>query len=177
MGKKLNILSVDCDWIKSLRHQEDLLSFLIPLLFTHKEIILAYTHDHIYSHFTHGYDEYNLYNIDHHHDYSYENSAGFNPEQPTTLTSVYEGNWLSHLAIIFNKKINYTWIGNSNSEHIKERNYENARKYLKSYKFEHSLTSIPDIVFDKIFICCSPQHNIEEGIIAYKIIERIMNDK
>ena len=70
--KKLSILSIDCDWITSLKQQEELLSFVIPIIYNHTDIKTAYSHKDIYPLFTHGHDEYDLINIDHHHDFHYE---------------------------------------------------------------------------------------------------------
>jgi len=166
--KKLNILSIDCDWVQSLRNQQDLISFIIPLLFKHSEIILDYDHHKIYPHFFHGYDEYNLYNIDHHHDYAYNKYPQMD-----------EGNWLYHLSNVWKKKINYVWINNPDSIHPSTYNREKINEKLKSYKFDQRLSFITQQTFDKIFICCSPEpeYNTNLGITTYKIIERILNDK
>ena len=69
--KKLDILSIDFDWILNLRQQEDLLSFVIPIINSHDNITMELSHDKIYPLFEHGFDEYNIFNIDHHHDYFY----------------------------------------------------------------------------------------------------------
>ena len=37
---KFDILSVDFDWIQNLRQQEELLNYLIPLIYNHDNIIL-----------------------------------------------------------------------------------------------------------------------------------------
>ena len=168
MIKKLNVLSIDCDWIRCERTQQDFMSFVVPLLFNNSNIILNYHHDKIFSHFIEGYDEYNLYNIDHHHDYGYSDHV-----------NLYEGNWLYHLSNIFSKKINYVWINNPDSEHPNVENKRKMDKALKSYKFDQNLNCIPKQAFDKIFICCSPEleYSTHMGITAYKIIERIVNDK
>ena len=161
--KRLNILSIDCDWITNFKQQEDLLSFLIPLIYSHKDIVLALSHDKIYPLFTHGYDEYNLINIDHHHDFHYNKNLD-------TLT---EGNWLFHLSNVFKNKIKYIWISNPNSEHINL----NQLKNLKSFNFDHDINYIKEKKFDKIFICCSPDYATTPAVItSYKIIERIVND-
>ena len=161
---KLNILSIDCDWVLSLKHQEELLGFLIPLLYTHEDITLSLTHRDIYPLITHGYDEYNLINIDHHHDFRYDDNS---------KTKLHEGNWLSHLSNIFRNKINYTWISNFNSVHV----HLNSLQNLKSFYFDHNINYIKEKKFDKIFICCSPDYAVvSESIITYKIIERIVNE-
>jgi len=163
--KKLDILSIDCDWIVSLKQQEELLSFIIPLLYTHDNIKLSLTHKDIYPLFTHGYDEYNLINIDHHHDFFYKEEDNI---------KLHEGNWLYHLSNIFKKKINYLWISNPESTHIHLPHMDK----LKSFYFDHNINYIKQDKFDKIFICCSPDYTINNAsIIAYKIIERILNDK
>ena len=168
MAKNLNILSIDCDWVRDLRTQQDLLSFALPLLSKNSNIVFDYDHHKIYSHFLHGYDEYNLYNIDHHHDYAH-----------LLYDDLNEGNWLYHLSNVFPNKINYVWINNPESAHPSHFNRQKMNKKLKSYKFDQRLTSIPQQTFDKIFICCSPEpeYNTNEGINTYKIMERIINDK
>jgi len=163
--KKLDILSIDFDWIHNLKQQEELLTFLIPIIYSHEDIILDYSHDKIYPIFTHGYDEYNLTNIDHHHDFFYPG------EEIKLLT---EGNWLFHLSNVFKNKINYTWISNPNSTHLRLREMKN----LKSFAFDHNINYIKQRKFDKIFICCSPDYaTTPEVITSYKIIERLINDK
>ena len=164
--KKLDILSIDCDWIVSLKHQEELLSFIIPLLYKHNDIKLSLTHRDIYPLFTHGYDEYNLINVDHHHDFSYRIESD---------VELHEGNWLYHLSNVFTKKINYLWISNPESIHIE---HLKRMHKLKSFNFDHNINYIKQNKFDKIFICCSPDYTMNNlSIVAYKIIERIVNDK
>ena len=165
--KKLNILSIDCDWVRCLRTQQDLISFVVPLLFNNSDIILSYDHHKIYPYFIHGYDEYNLINIDHHHDYAYLKYKDLN-----------EGNWLYHLSNVFYKKINYIWINNPDSDYPLQTNSEKMKEKLKSYKFDQNLNYISQKIFDKIFICCSPEaeYNTHIGITTYKIMERIVND-
>tara|TARA_R100000951_G_scaffold34367_1_gene29248 strand:+ start:57 stop:572 length:516 start_codon:yes stop_codon:yes gene_type:complete len=161
--KKLNILSIDCDWIKNFKQQEDLLSFIIPLIYSHEDVVLALSHVKIYSLFTHGYDEYNLINIDHHHDFHYMKQ----------LDVLIESNWLFHLSNIFKNKIKYTWISNPDSQHIDLNQFKN----LKSFTFDHNISYIKEKKFDKIFICCSPDYATHpEVIVSYKIIERIINE-
>ena len=162
--KKLDILSIDCDWITNLKQQEELLSFLIPIIYNNKNIITTYLHDKIYPLFRHGYDEYNLINIDHHHDFHYKQN----------LNILNEGNWLFHLSNVFKNKINYTWISNPDSNHINL----NELKNLKSFVFDHNISYIKQKKFDEIFICCSPHFaTTKEVITSYKIIEKIVNDK
>ena len=165
--KKINILSLDCDWITNIKQQEELLSFIIPIIYDHTDIVTTYSHNEIYPLFTHGYDEYNLINIDHHHDFHY----GYIGKNTTVLD---EGNWLFHLSNIFKKKINYTWISNPDSSHIFLKEYKN----LKSFSFDHNLNYIKEKKFDKIFICCSPDYATNTGVIStYKIIEKIVRNK
>ena len=143
--KKLNILSIDCDWITNLKQQEDLLSFMIPIIYSHNDVTVALSHDKIYSLFEHGYDEYNIFNIDNHHDYYYDK---------TKLKDINEGNWLYHLSNVFKNKINYIWISNPTSSHFVIRDMNK----LKSFNFDHNINFIKQKKFDKIFICCSPDY-------------------
>ena len=164
MIKKLDILSVDFDWIWNLKQQEDLLSFIVPIIYSHNDITMALSHEKIYPLFKHGFDEYNLFNIDHHHDFFYKKEQ---------LKELNEGNWLYHLSNVFEKQINYTWICNPNSEH---RSLKDMKK-LKSYIFDHNISFIKQKVFDKIFLCCSPDcATTSEVITSYKIIERVVNE-
>ena len=166
--KKLNILSIDCDWILNLKQHEELLSFSIPIIYNHTDIKTAYSHRDIYTLFTHGYDEYNLINIDHHHDFHYD----YAPWEKTTAV-LDEGNWLFHLSNIFKNKINYTWICNPISNHIPLNELTN----LKSFSFDHNISYIKQKKFDKVFICCSPDYSMNpENITAYKIMEKIINE-
>ncbi len=169
--KKLDILSVDFDWILNLKQQEELLSFIIPIIYNHSNITMSLSHDNIYPIFTHGYDEYNLFNIDHHHDYHYKFGVDENDE--SKLHELNEENWLYHLSNVFKKKINYVWISNPNSLHMPLRKMNK----LKSFYFDHNIDSIKQKTFDKIFLCCSPDYAMTpEVITSYKIIERIIND-
>mgnify|MGYP003115851707 CR=1 FL=1 len=162
--RKLDILSIDFDWILNLKQQEELLSFVIPIINSHENITIKLSHDKIYPLFEHGFDEYNLFNIDHHHDYFYEKK---------NLKELNEGNWLYHLSNVFKNKINYTWICNPSSEHIAPHDMDK----LKSYIFDHNISFIQQKVFDKIFLCCSPKcATTPEVITSYKIVERIIND-
>ena len=165
MEKRLNILSVDFDWIVSLKCQEELLRYIIPVVYKHnKDIHIAYTHDKIYPLFEHEYDEYNLYNIDHHHDFGYMD-----------FSIIDEGNWLYHLANVHKRKINYTWIANPTSEKIPR--ITTRVRTLKSFVFDHNINFIKETKFDKIFICCSPDYCItNEAVTAYKIVESIINE-
>ena len=163
-NKKLNILSVDFDWITNLNQTEELLSFLIPILEgrPRKTIYLAFHHHHINQIFTESLDtEYNLYNIDDHHDYLYDN-----------VTHLDVGNWLWYLSKERHKKINYVWISNNKSKHMNFNKTQEAIHRLQNYTFDHRISFIEETKFDKIFLCCSPDYNTPEGITAYKIIER-----
>ena len=97
MIKKLDILSIDCDWILSLKQQEELLSFIIPLLYTHTNVITSLVHHTMYPMFEHGYDEYNLINIDHHHDFHYGKN----------LDVLNEGNSLFHISNLLNHYLHF----------------------------------------------------------------------
>ena len=165
MNKKLNILSIDFDWIQNLKQQEELLSYIIPIVYKHDNVSSAYTHDKIYPLFEHGYDEYNLYNVDDHHDFGYEK-----------FQTLDEGNWLFHLANVFKNKINYTWISNPTSDHVY---WINTKMHtLKSFVFDHNINFINENNFDKIFLCCSPDHTAaKEAIVGFKIVEKILWNK
>jgi hypothetical protein len=154
--KELNILSIDFDWIKTLKHQQELLTYLFKNINTNKDIVFSNDHINIYPLFKSGFNEINLVNIDDHHDYFYNHDE------------LDDGNWLYHLSKIY--KINYQWICNNDSEHIKEQSY---RKNLKSYSYSNSLLDIKKLNFDVYFMCSSPNCNNSIGITSYEIAKNI----
>jgi hypothetical protein len=154
--KELNILSVDFDWVVTLKHQQELLTYLFKNIDTNKDIIFSNNHIDMYSLFKHGFNKINLINIDHHHDYFYNNDE------------LNDGNWLYHLSKIY--KINYQWICNNDSLHIKEQSY---KKNLKSYSYSNSLLDIQKLNFDIYFMCSSPDFNNPIGMTSYEIVKNI----
>ena len=168
MPQKFNVLSVDCDWVFSLKHQAELLSFLIPILNKNNNIKFSHDHHDINKYFNCDFEECNLINIDHHHDAGYKEDHKFlNP-----------GNWLYHLHQIFPKKINYTWICNTNSKHLEWGHYLfSFNNNIKNYSFDFNLDKVQKNNYDLIFICCSPEYNLELGlelgITNYKILENV----
>jgi len=160
-NKQFNILSIDFDWIQSLKHQQELLTYIFKNIDTNKDIVFSNDHDAIYTLFKHGFDEINLVNIDHHHDYAYN-----------VLDKVNEGNWLYHLSKIY--KINYQWICNNDSEHMRLRDY---KKYLKKYSYSNCLSDVRELNFDLYFMCSSPDYNNSIGITSYEIVKNIFLKK
>jgi len=159
-----NVLSIDCDWITTLKNQREFLPFIIPILNQNKKIIFEIDHHNINKYFNLKFEFCNLYNIDHHHD------AGYQPEK----NWLHEGNWLYHLVKIFPQKINYTWVCNSDSDPIRdEYHWDIFRDNIKNFKFDYHLNIINKNKFDIIFICCSPLYNNQLGITTYKILESI----
>jgi len=164
MQHQYNVLSVDCDWVLSLKHQIELLSFLLPILNSNKKIIFDYNHHNINKYFNLNFDVCNLYNIDDHHD------AGYKEEQ----SFLHEGNWLWHLIQAFPKKINYRWVANTTSIPLNTEYYVNFfNNLIKSYEFDYSVNLVDKNKFETIFICCSPNYNNELGLVTYKILENI----
>ena len=159
-----NVLSLDCDWVGSVKHVTELLPFIIPILNNNKKIIFDYDHHNINKHFNLTFDECNLFNIDHHHD------AGYKQDRQ----ALDEGNWLWHLIQAFPKKINYRWIANTNSFPLSTDFFvDYFNNLIKSYKFDYNVNCISQTEFDTIFICCSPNYNNEFGLAVYKILESI----
>jgi hypothetical protein len=160
-----NILSIDFDWIESLKDMEELIVYIYKNINKDKKIIFSYYHDNIYPLFKHGVDEYNLINIDKHHDYSHDVNKN------NTLN---EGNWLFHLSNIFCNKINYTWISKNDSIPNKDIN---LRKNLKDFKFCNFVSDIPNIDFDTFFFCRSPEYSNQFSNTSYEIIRKIYEVK
>ena len=49
---------------------------------------------------------------------------------------------------------------------------------LKSFVFDHNINFINENNFDKIFLCCSPDHTAaKEAIVGFKIVEKILWNK
>lgn len=164
MLKKFKVLSIDCDWVLTLKHQTELFSFLVPILNNHNKIFFSYMHHDINKYFNLDFEECDLVNIDHHHD------AGYDVKK----TSLHEGNWLNHLLRIFPKKINYHWICNTDSEPVKWGEYLPLfYDNVKSYSFDYEINKVKNENYDLIFICCSPEYNVEVGVTTYKILENI----
>jgi len=160
-----NILSIDFDWVESLKDMEELIVYINKNVNKDKKITFSYYHDNIYSLFKHGVNEYNLVNIDKHHDYSYNINKN---------NMIDEGNWLFHLSNVFNKKINYTWISKNDS--VPNRNVD-LRKNLKNFNFYNFLLEIPNLNFDTYFFCCSPEYSNQFSNTAYEIIRKIYESK
>jgi len=165
MLKKYRVLSIDCDWVLTLKHQTDLLSFLIPILNNHNKIFFSYMHHDINKYFNLNFEECDIVNIDHHHD------AGYDLKKNSFL---HEGNWLYHLLQIFPQKINYHWICNTDSEPVNWKEYSPSfYKNIKDYSFTFDINKIKNKNYDLIFICCSPEYNGEVGVTTYKILENL----
>jgi hypothetical protein len=155
------LLTIDLDWIQNPRQFNDILSLCMELFKNKIPTIFIKSHHEIYNHIN---EEEFIINIDHHHDFGYEK-----------FQSVDEGNWLFHLANVFTHKINYTWISNPTSDHVYWINTKMHK--LKSFMFDHNINYIRETNFDKIFLCCSPDHAIaKEAVVAYKIVESIVNE-
>jgi len=168
MINKYSVLSIDCDWILSLKHQYELFKYLIPVLNKYKTIKFSYNHHDINKYFNFQnvstFESCDIFNVDNHHDAGYE-------EKRQTLD---EGNWLYHLINAFPNKINYTWVANVESEPIGNEPFKSVfNKFIKSYHFTYDLDVLKDKKFDIIFICCSPEYNNQLGIVSYKILENI----
>ena len=160
-----NILSIDFDWVESLKDIEELIVYINKNVNKDKKITFSYYHDNIYSLFKHDINEYNLVNIDKHHDYAYDINKN---------NILNEGNWLFHLSNVFNKKINYTWISKNDS--VPNRNVD-LRKNLKNFNFYNFLLEIPNLNFDTYFFCCSPEYSNQFSNTAYEIIRKIYETK
>jgi len=168
MKSQYNILTLDCDWVLSVKHLTELFTFIIPILKNNKKIIFDYNHHNINKYFNLNFDECNLYNIDDHHDAGYDENQKF----------LHEGNWLWHLIQAFPKKIKYHWIANTSSKPITNDFYVNCfNQLIKSYKFDYNVNCIDKTEYDTIFICCSPNYNNELGLATYKILESIYNNE
>lgn len=170
MIDKYNVLSIDCDWVGTLKHQTELLSFLIPILNKHDKIIFSHNHHDINKYFHLDFKECDLVNVDHHHDLGYN--------LPDNDLCLHIGNWLSHLIQVFPQKINYTWICNTNSMPIQDgpilKRFNNN---IKSYFFDYNFNKLNKHNYNLIFICSSPEYNTELGLATYKILESIYAPK
>ena len=88
---------------------------------------------------------YNIYNIDHHHDCGY----GASTLQDINNQGLSCGNWIAYCKNL--KK--YTWINNKNS--YTEMPDEMFQK-LQQYTISNDINIINYIDFDYIFVCASP---------------------
>lgn len=92
---------------------------------------------------------FNLWNIDHHHDITYDEENIIAP-----ILDPGCGNWIKYL-MDYNKIKEYTWINNKNSISPNEEvlKYYKCQKYLLK---EYNLNSLVEKI-DKLFICQSPE--------------------
>ena len=100
-----NILSVDLDWIKDTRQAISLISLLMKKLKDCEKIIFLKEHQQLLK-YVENFDN-TIYNIDHHHDFGYDDFIA--------TTEFREGNWL-HFLITNNIIKNYFWINNVGSD-------------------------------------------------------------
>lgn len=128
---------------------EYLTRFLIKVIkkIDYENIYFIENHDTLVRYI--GNSAINLWNIDHHHDITYDEE---NVSMP--VLECYCGNWIKYL-MDYKKIKQYTWIKNANSiepmEHV-SKIYNHEEKILKEYNLDNLIEKI-----DRLFICKSPE--------------------
>lgn len=139
---QLNLLSFDS------KIYQRLTLYLLELI---KEIKFKNIHfilDHEKTTFLISSEEnFNIYNIDHHHDCGYHQ---YDQNEPLSCA-----NWIAKIFDI-NKINNYTWITNLNSKDPETDKYKINKEFIHGYNF--SQIPIPD----ELIICLSPSWVPEE---------------
>jgi len=161
----MNILSIDCDWVKNLEQQTLLLSHCLPIIRKTKNYY-AYNHHMILKCFdVTKSQEINLTNIDDHHDYAY-----------TEFNEIECANWLFHLSQReeFLKKINYFWVGNCRSEMPRHKVRRMMDNTLQDYQFTFDISEIHKFKYDTTFVCASIDYQTPYGLSTYKILENFI---
>lgn len=109
--------------------------------------------------------EYNIYNIDHHHDCGY----AVQTQDDIDKQGLACGNWITHCKNLQS----YTWINNKNSDiNIIDEVFQNFHKYV----YTNDINIINYISFDYVFICLSPGWIPSELQPLFDIIEFNVNN-
>lgn len=130
-------------------------SFLTTYLFNvfglinKNNIHFIYNHHQVYKYLDDNY-KYNVYNIDHHHDY------GYHKEEETSSNPLYCGNWVLKMEED-NFLNNYTWIANYTSSPFPSN--DQLKKVILE-QFDFSSLPIPDL----LIICLSKEWVPEQFI-------------
>lgn len=136
----------------------DNLSFILDVFNScvnkNNEVMFAINHHSILSKLDKIDENFDIINIDHHHDVLYNKDEIIDIEKFDVVNC---GSWLWYLHIK-NKINSYTWIKNKNSSIFNEgiTNSENPKNYKSFFKDELPF-NMKDINFDFIFVCLSPE--------------------
>lgn len=94
-------------------------------------------------------ESFSIYNIDHHHDCGYPDTAG-DEKYYNRCTC---GNWVTYIALNNKMFKHYVWINNINSNTYID---PWATKRLPKMSVSDDINYLSNIKFDKVFICTSP---------------------
>jgi hypothetical protein len=158
-----NILSVDLDW--AIHHDKcvELIDFCVDIIPKVKEVYFIENHGSAF-HLIQKNDV--LYNVDHHHDLGYYNTA----LEMIQNGKCGEGNWV--LALIEKNIIDkYIWIANLNSN-FKSEIATKVVKHLKIFKKHYDLKEISNVDFKSLIICESMDYN-ENTPHQYLLLQKI----
>lgn len=138
------------------------------------KVVFAINHDSILSELNEIEDNFDIINIDHHHDIVYTRDEVVELENFDYFNC---GSWLWYLN--HKNKINsYTWIKNKNSNVFNEGIVNS--KTLKEYKsyFKNDLPfDIKEIKFDFIFVCLSPDFIMPEHWSYFHMLRNMYEQK
>lgn len=163
----MNLLSVDCDWVRTDRHLFDFLSIMFKKLKETKKIIFMKTHHHILNYID---KDYHIFNIDHHHDFGYGDGAK-NFEEKNEVGC---GNWV-YAGIRMNLFNRYTWISNYDSEN-KWDEVDHRAALLEVYENLTDIKLLEDVPFEKIVVVESSSFPYTQSHLPYEIL-RIFCDR
>lgn len=93
---------------------------------------------------------YRVWNIDHHHDCGYAKNLTYHNIMCQGSSCA---NWVLHMQKECPKLLQYTWIGNFNSDMGMP---DEIRKHVPGYQMTTDIHIIDYINFDYVFLCSSP---------------------
>tara|TARA_R100000664_G_C2751700_1_gene138980 strand:- start:101 stop:655 length:555 start_codon:yes stop_codon:yes gene_type:complete len=153
------LLTIDLDWIQNPRQFNDILSLCMELFKNKIPTIFIKSHHEIYNHIN---EEEFIINIDHHHDFGYDNLS----IRQALDNMLREGNWVLGAAI--HKKLKgYVWIKNYNSVFIPDHITDWIRN-LDTLQIRNKIEEVDFKNIYKVVICESAEY--EKNVSLYSDI-------
>mgnify|MGYP003134785965 FL=1 len=160
----MKVLSIDCDWAITFKKKLEVIDLFVKKFKNIDTIYFAQEHHLFYSEIK-GSDQ--LYNLDHHHDLSYNKEQKERAEDKL----IEAANWV--YALQLHKKLNfYFWVGNFNSIFNFKDNPHSITAAFKNFNFSHDIEDLHKNSYGKILICESKRFD-NDGFILYEILKTI----
>jgi len=163
------------DLYNKVKCDEDILYGLVDLLkhFQDKPLHFIINHEEIVDDLkkspTYETDTYNIYNIDFHHDFWYDEEAF---EEILKTDEYYCGNWLGYL-YLKRKLSSVTWFKALNSVNLGIKPYGRNPCSITTESVRN-LSKLKTIDFNEIYIALSPQWVPPRFVMYYNLIKRLL---